>query len=598
MQHKIPLNSGSKPFKHKTRQFNPLLLPIIEKELKILLNAKIIVPLRYSEWVANLVPVRKKNGEIRLCVDFRNLNRCSLKDNYPLPKMDHILQRVVGAQRISMLDGYSGYNHISVMEEDKRKIAFTTPWGTFMYEKMPFGLMNAGATFQRAMDITFIGEKDKFMVIYLDDITVFSKSDDEHLQHLKQTFEKCRRYGISLNPKKSHFAMEEGKILGHIVSKEGIKIDPERVKAIQRIEIPRNKKFIQYFIGKIIFLRRFIPNFAEIIKLITDMLKKNAEIKWIPEAKESFENIKHALIEVSVLISLDYSKEFLIFSFASEDTIVVVLLQRNDQGYEQPISFFSKTLRDSELKYDIMEKQAYALVKSLKSFRVYVLHSEITAYVPNSAVKEILVQPDCEGKRGKWITKILEYNLTINPTKLIKGQGLAKLMTESNCRAIGLHHFSNKSMNSTFQVEETGSQVSNRYSSSPWYKDIIYFLLNLQSPPDLDKSKFRSLKLKSVKYCIINQTLFWKDPNGILLRCVDEEEAKQIFFDLHQGVCGGHHHWNATAFKILRAGYYWNVLFSDIFSQVRACEPCQKFARKHKLMSLPLKPIIAHGPFQ
>jgi hypothetical protein len=223
IQHKIPLKPGSKPVKKKFRQFNPLLLPIIEKELKRLLEAKIIVPLRYSEWVANLVPVRKKNGEIRLCVDFRNLNRCSLKDNYPLPKMDYILQRVVGAKRISMLDGYSGYNQISVMEEDKKKTSFTTPWGTFMYEKMPFGLMNAGATFQRAMDIAFIGEKDRFVVIYLDDITIFSASDEEHLQHLKQTFEKCRRYIISLNPKKSHFSMEEGKLLGHIVSPKVLK---------------------------------------------------------------------------------------------------------------------------------------------------------------------------------------------------------------------------------------------------------------------------------------------------------------------------------------------------------------------------------------
>jgi hypothetical protein len=162
------------------------------------------------------------------------------------------------------------------MEEDKNKIAFTTPWGTFMYEKMSFGLMNAGATFQRAMDIAFIGEKDRFVVIYLDDITIFSASDEEHLQHLKQTFEKCRRYGISLNPKKSHFSMKEGKLLGHIVSPEGIKIDLERVKAIQQIDIPRNKKSIQSFIGKINFLRRFIPNFAEIVKYMTDMLKKDA----------------------------------------------------------------------------------------------------------------------------------------------------------------------------------------------------------------------------------------------------------------------------------------------------------------------------------
>jgi hypothetical protein len=135
-------------------------------------------------------------------VDFRNLNRFSLKDNYPLPKMDYILQIVVSEKRISMLDGYSGYNQILVMEEDKKKTTFTTPWDTFMYEMMPFGLMNTEATFQRAMDITFIGEKDRFVVIYLDDITIFSASDEEHLENLKKTFEKCRRYGISLNPQK------------------------------------------------------------------------------------------------------------------------------------------------------------------------------------------------------------------------------------------------------------------------------------------------------------------------------------------------------------------------------------------------------------
>ena len=163
---------------------------MIEKEVKKLLDAKIIVPLRYYEWVANLVPVRKKNGEIRLCVDFRSLNRSSLKDNYPLPKMDHVLEKVVGANRMSMIDGFSGYNQIVVHEDDKEKTAFTTPWETFMCDKMPFGLMNARDTFQRAMDIAFIGERDKFIVIYLDDLTVFSNSDAKHLVHLKQTFKK------------------------------------------------------------------------------------------------------------------------------------------------------------------------------------------------------------------------------------------------------------------------------------------------------------------------------------------------------------------------------------------------------------------------
>jgi hypothetical protein len=230
--------------------------------------------------VANLVPVRKKSGDICLYVDFRNLNKCSLKDNYPLPKMDHILQRVVGAHIISLLDVYFGYNQIAICEEDKEKTTFTTPWGTFMYDKMPFGLMNAGATFHRAMEISFVVEKDKFMVIYLDDITIFSKTDDEHLQHLEQVFKKWRRYGISLNPRKSHFSMPEGKLLGHIISEGGIKIDPKRVCSIQQIEIPRNKKVVQSFIGKINFLRCFVPNFVEILKPITNMLKKDVVIKW------------------------------------------------------------------------------------------------------------------------------------------------------------------------------------------------------------------------------------------------------------------------------------------------------------------------------
>jgi hypothetical protein len=204
---------------------------------------------------------------------------------------------------MSMIDGFSGYNQIVVHEDDKEKTAFTTPWGTFMYDKMSFGLMNMATL----MDIAFIGERDKFVVIYLDDLTIFSNSDAEHLVHLKQTFEKCRKFGLSLNPKKSHFFMQEGKFLGHIVSKDGIKVDPKRVEDIDTINIPRNKKEMQSFLGKIIFLRRFIPNFVEIVKLITDMLKKDSEIKWIFEAKVSFEQVKKDIREAPVLVSPEYT---------------------------------------------------------------------------------------------------------------------------------------------------------------------------------------------------------------------------------------------------------------------------------------------------
>jgi hypothetical protein len=356
IEHNIPLKEGAKTFRQKLRQINPMLLPVMEKEVKKLLEAQIIVPLRYSEWVANLVLVRRKSGEIRLCVDFRNLNRSSKKDNYPLPNMEHILQRVTRASRISMIDGFSGYNQISAMPEGREKMTFTTPWGTFMYAKMPFGLMNAGATFQRAMDIAFIREKDQFVVIYLDDITVFSRSDKEHCCHLRNFFLKCRRFDLSLNPKKSLFSMEEGKLLGHIVLAEGVRIDPSRMEAIQTLSLPKSKKEVQAFLGKINFLRRFVSNFVELEKKITTMLKKGNEVKWTTEPREYFVQIKKALTEAPVLISPDYSKDFLIFSFVSFDTVAVVLLQKNEEGKEKPITFFSKALRDAKVRYEIMEK--------------------------------------------------------------------------------------------------------------------------------------------------------------------------------------------------------------------------------------------------
>jgi hypothetical protein len=180
IEHKIPLKEETKPFRQKLRKINPMLLPVMEKEVKTLLDAKIIIPLRYSEWVANLVPVIKKNGEIKLCVDFQNLNRSYKKDNYLLPKMEHILQRVIGVDMMSTIDGFSSYNQISVFREDREKTTFITPWGTFMYAKIPFGLMNIGVNFQQAMAIEFIRDKDKFGVIYLDYITMLCKSNKQH----------------------------------------------------------------------------------------------------------------------------------------------------------------------------------------------------------------------------------------------------------------------------------------------------------------------------------------------------------------------------------------------------------------------------------
>jgi hypothetical protein len=166
---------------------HPKLEPTVKKELNKLLNAKIIFPVRHTQWVSNLVPVRKKSGEIRLCVDFQNLNRASDKDNYPVPPMEQILQQVSSSKRLSLLDGFSGYNQVLMSPPDQLKTTFRTPWGTYAYKKMPFGLINARATFQREMDISFHGLINQSIVVYLDDVTVFSKNKKDHLSHLRSS---------------------------------------------------------------------------------------------------------------------------------------------------------------------------------------------------------------------------------------------------------------------------------------------------------------------------------------------------------------------------------------------------------------------------
>jgi hypothetical protein len=203
-----------------------------------------------------------------------------------------------------------------------------------------------------------------------------------------------------------------------------------------------------------------------------------------------------------------------------------------------------------------MEKQAYALVKSLKAFRTYILQSKIIAYVPSAVVKDILIQPDIDGRRSKWIAKILEFDLEIRPTKLIKGQGLAKLLAEANFQALGISFINEFSGIQQDRLSDIDHQKEPPLAQCHWYKDIIYILQELRPPDGLQRSKSRAMKLKVVRYYLIDQVLYWKDPLGVLLKCISPPEAEMIVAEFHNGLCGGHHFWRATAHKILRAGYY------------------------------------------
>lgn len=412
-QNTIDLVDKAKLVRQKQRPVNPKIEPLMRKELSKLIEANIIFSIKHSSWVANLVPVRKKNGEIRLCVDFRDLNQASLKDHHPLPSMEQILSKVSGSRRFSFLDGFSGYNQVLVKESDRYKTSFTTKWGTYSYCKMPFGLTNAGTTFQKAMEMAFKKLIDKFVLVYLDDIIVYSKNVEDHFNHLRQVFLRCREFGVSLNPAKCVFATSQGKLLGHIVSEDGQTIDPKRTKATLALPLPKHKKGLQSFLGRINFVRRFIPNLATMVKTLTTMLKKDMVFSWTKEGKESFEEIKAAIASAPTLMNPNFEKDFILYTLGGESIIFVVLTQTNGKDEEQPIAFFTEGLKEYEDKYNFVENQVLAVIRALKKFKHLLFHNRIHLLVPHASVKDFLLSKDISEKRAGWITRVMEYDVDI-----------------------------------------------------------------------------------------------------------------------------------------------------------------------------------------
>eukprot|EP00253_Pinus_taeda_P002734 PITA_02734 len=293
---------------------------------------------------------------------------------------------------------------------------------------MPFGLINAGATFQRAMDIAFKGLINRTVVVYLDDITVSSKERSNHLHDLNQIFQRFKKYGISLNPKKSFFALDQGKLLGFVVSKDGIYIDPDKIKEIYEIPFPHNKKSMQSFLGQINFVKRFVPDFSQIILPLRTMIKKNSVFKWGSPEKEAFELIKQSIINAPALNTPNFSNHFTLYTTASDFPYAAVLTQINNHNLEAPISFYSSNLQGAELNYSKVEKQAFVVYKAVKHYRPFLLKAHTKVIVPFSSVRQLLIQRELGEKRANWVTTLQEYDLEIKLAKIVRGQGFCRLL--------------------------------------------------------------------------------------------------------------------------------------------------------------------------
>jgi hypothetical protein len=273
VEHEIKTYPNVKPVRQKLWAVNPRKAPAIKAEIEKLLKVGFIYPAPLTEWVSNLVAVNKKDGKIHVCTDFRDLNKACPKDNYPMSFIDQILDDCSRDEIFSFMDGFSGYNQIQIKPEHQHKTTFICPWGTFAYRKMPFGLKNARATFQRAMSYAF-HDITQFVEAYLDDLVAHSKRRVDHPTHLRAIFDRYRKYKIRLNPLKCSFCVVAGRLLGFVISKHGIMVDPLKVEAILQLSPPRTIRQLQSLQGKANFLRWFITNYAEIMKGFMRLLKK------------------------------------------------------------------------------------------------------------------------------------------------------------------------------------------------------------------------------------------------------------------------------------------------------------------------------------
>jgi hypothetical protein len=402
VEHEITRYPDAKPVRQKLRPFNPKKAAAIKIEVEKFLKVGFIYPIHLTQWVSNPVPVNKKQGMIHVCTNFCDLNKACPKDNFPTPLIDQIIDECAGCEAFSFMDGFSGYNQIQIKPKDQHKTKFICPWGTFAYRKMPFGLKNAGATFQRAMSFAFHDLKH-IVETYLDDLASLSRKRMDHPTHLRLIFECCRYFRIHLNPNKCSFYVMSGRLLGFIVSTTGIIVNPLKVEAIIQFPPPRTILQLQSLQGKANFLRRFISNYAEITKGFMRFLKKGVPFFWDEAAQRSFDALKHALTTAPLLRPPNYNKDLLLYLAIVESTIGMLLVQEDDSFSEYMIYYLSRGLVGPKINYSYIEKLALAVVHAVQRFHHYVLFRKTTIIVVVNPFQYMLTRRVIGGKISRWI---------------------------------------------------------------------------------------------------------------------------------------------------------------------------------------------------
>ena len=413
VDHKIEIIPGSVPPSRPTYPLSLAEMDELKKQLDDLLLHGFIRPSK-SPYGAPVLFVRKKEGDLRMCVDYRALNKQTVKNTYPLPRIDELLDRLHNAKVFSKIDLRSGYHQIKIHDDDIHKTAFRTRYGLYEFLVLPFGLTNAPASFMCLMNDIFRDELDSIVIIYLDDILVFSENEEQHKIDLEHVLKKLEEHKLYAKLSKCEFFKSEIGFLGHIISRKGIAVDPSKVKSIVDWPTLTCVKDVQSFLGLVNYYRRFIHKLAKIAAPLTELLKKDKPFVWARRQESAFNALKKAMTQAPVLVIFDPSRPVSVHTDASKYAIGAVLMQDG-----RPVAFESRKLSSAEINYPMHEKEQLAVVHALRKWRIY-LHSTaepFTVYTDHESLKYLETKSTLSPRQIRWSEKLAEYNYEIRYRK-------------------------------------------------------------------------------------------------------------------------------------------------------------------------------------
>lgn len=574
---------------------------VIDKAIDEMLDANVVRRSR-SPWSFPVVIVDKKDGSKRFCVDFRQLNKVTKKNSYPLPLIDDILALLGKAKLFTSLDLKSGYWQVAMEENDKEKTAFACHKGLFEFNVMPFGLSNAPAVFQELMSVVLQGCED-FSTAYLDDIMIFSPTLEEHLEHICIIFAKLREHNLKLKLKKCSFLQSETNYLGFVISEEGIKPDVKKIEAIRSLPVPTCVREVRSFIGMCSYYRRFIPNFSQIAESIIALTRKYAHFKWSDVHQKAFEYLKESLTAVPLLVYPDPNKPYVLYTDASDTCIGACLTQECD-GDEKPIYYLSHKLSKSQCKWSVVEKEAFAIHFALQKLDYYLHNARFVIRTDHKPLKFLLESPMQNKKIQLWALSMSGYNCSIeyiagttnicadllsrHPDNVKQAPGNQNIEEKDQTALDVNDNLYKVSVIDSNQFEPKTFASCNLPNEESFEKcDCLDFSkagfdMKLEQTRDDDISEIRSRILSGNESKDVQRHYLLVDDLIYYLSNIDDDPRLRLFIPKHLRifVIKQYHDQNGhmgvqKTFDSIRLKYYWPNLFKEINKYVTECITCQ-----------------------